>query len=1040
MCPVKRLLVIGAPLVLASATSVEAQFSFTEQGDLLSEVSLSGAPMAVVDMNGDGRDDLIRLHETDRLLIDYQEGPGEPFSSYVYGEIPRGSIWAVCAADVDRNGFNDLFLGPSSGGAFLLKADALGTSYALVGLPDRDIFVQGSIFADFNNDGNVDIFACDDNDDNHRYRNDGTGEFLLEPGLVGDSLSSSVSSGNYAAIQIDYDNDGHGDMYLSKCRLGVADSTDRRRINRLFRNDGTNSYSDEGSAAGLDDGEQSWCADFADIDNDGDLDCFVLNHGPGASKLFENDGSGSFTDISASAGLAGINYFGIQALFRDFDNDAFVDLLVTASNLGGSEATYRLYRNNGDRSFTRASNVLQTGGDTPISYLHSCALGDFNHDGFVDIFGGRGTLYNEPSDDQRDLVFLNDGNANHFLGVQLRGRLSNANGIGARIELHGSWGVQLREVRAGEGYGIQNSLTKIFGLGSTTEIRKLVVRWPSGIREEIPAPAADQFIQFVEGDTWESGDFSQPLIVSPLATSMIVDEPLRYRVATSNLSLSFSIGDGPPGMMIDAKSGVLSWTPRAEGVEEVEIRASNPAGVTSERLVITVVPAPPPPDFASAINNSNLIFATSETPWIVQEQESREDGQALQSGAINDDEHSWVETTVEGPGDLQFWWKVSSEEDYDQLVFQVDGIPVEEISGETGWRMVSYEVPEGTRRLSWSYEKDGSLSNHDDVGYLDEISWMATDSDGDGLPDDWERAHFGDLSAGVGDDPDGDLSGNGEEWTAATDPNDPTSMLRILRVTREVTGVNEVVFQSVAGKRYVIESSATLRNFQSVTEEITAGGDTTTATVLLHAPGSAREIIYVASNAEGRALVPVRSLDGLWRGGNEAEFAAAGGEIDWNAVTQGIGYDQNQTTYDQFIGSDLQTAMYRNHPTAYLRLPFNVDNPLQIISLKLEVRYDDGFAAWVNGVPVARDNVPGGELSWNSLAPSSRPDSQAVSFNVFDLGAYADTLRKGRNILALQGLNRASTNRDFLLQARLSGEEGELLMPPGHYFRVRVVE
>ncbi|MED5418323.1 MAG: ASPIC/UnbV domain-containing protein, partial [Verrucomicrobiota bacterium] len=496
--------------------------------------------------------------------------------------------------------------------------------------------------------------------------------------------------------------------------------------------------------------------------------------------------------------------------------------------------------------------------------------------------------------------------------------------------------MQLREVRAGEGYGIQNSLTKIFGLGSTTEIRKLVVRWPSGIREEIPAPAADQFIQLVEGDTWESGDFSQPLIVSPLAISMIVDESLRYRVATSNLSLSFSIGDGPPGMMVDAKSGVLSWTPRAEGVEEVEIRASNPAGVTSERLVITVVPAPPPPDFASAINNSNLIFATSETPWIVQEQESREDGQALQSGAINDDERSWVETTVEGPGDLQFWWKVSSEEDYDQLVFQVDGIPVEEISGETGWRMVSYEVPEGMRRLSWSYEKDGSLSNHDDVGYLDEISWMATDSDADGLPDDWERAHFGDLSAGAGDDPDGDLSGNGEEWTAATDPNDPASVLRILRVTREVTGANEVVFQSVAGKRYVIESSATLRNFQSVTEEIAAGGDTTTATVLLHAPGSAREIIYVASNAEGRALVPVRSLDGLWRGGNEAEFAAAGGEIDWNAVTQGIGYDQNQTTYDQFIGSDLQTAMYRNHPTACLRLPFNVDNPLQIISLKLE--------------------------------------------------------------------------------------------------------
>jgi hypothetical protein len=493
-------------------------------------------------------------------------------------------------------------------------------------------------------------------------------------------------------------------------------------------------------------------------------------------------------------------------------------------------------------------------------------------------------------------------------------------------------------------------------------------------------------------------------------------------------------------MTVDAESGVLSWTPVAEGVETVEIKVRNPAGVTSETLTITVEPAPPPPDFASAINNNDLVFATSEIPWFGQEQESREDDQALQSGAISDDERSWVETTVEGPGDLQFWWKVSSEEIYDQLIFQVNGVPVEDISGETDWRMVSYEVPEGTRRLRWSYEKDGSVSDNDDVGYLDEISWVATDSDGDGLPDDWERINFGDLSAGPGDDPDGDLSGNGEEWTAATDPNDPASVLRILRVTREVTGSSEVVFQSVPGKRYVIEASATLQNFRRVTEEIVAEADTTAATVLLYVPDSAGEVTYVASNAEGRALVPGGSLDGLWRGGDEAGFAAAGGETDWDAVTQGIGYDQNQTTYDPFIGSDLQTAMYRTHATAYLRLPFNVDNPFLIVSLKLEVRYDDGFAAWLNGVPVARDNVPEGALSWNSLAPSSRPDSQAVSFNEFDLGAYAGTLRKGRNILALQGLNRASTNRDFLLQARLSGEESELLMPSGHYFRVRVVE
>ncbi len=1026
--------------VLSISASVEAQFSFTDRTSLLKDPSRSGAPMAVVDMNGDGRDDLVRLHETDRLMIDYQNEPGQLFSAYDYGEVPRGSIWAVCAADVDRNGFNDLFVGPSSGGAFLLMAGRGGPPYLLEELPDRDIFVQGSIFADFDNDGNIDLFACDDNDDNHRYRNSGAGKFLLEPGLVGGSLPSSVSSGNYAIIETDYDNDGHRDVYLSKCRLGVTDSADRRRINRMFRNDGSNSYADEAPAAGLDDGEQSWCADFADIDNDGDMDCFILNHGSGTSKLLENNGSGEFTDISASAGLGGINYFGIQALFRDFDNDTFVDLLVTATNLGGSAATYRLYRNNGDKSFSRVPNVLRVSGGSPVSHLHSCAVGDFNHDGFVDIFGGRGTVYNEPSDEDRDLMFLNDGNTNHFLGVKVRGRLSNANGIGARLELHGDWGVQLREVRAGEGYGIQNSLTKIFGLGGSARIAKLVVKWPSGITEEILEPEADQFLEVTEGDTWNAQDFARPVITSPLAARVVVNEPFLYRVSTSNLSLSYDLVSAPPGMTIDTESGVLNWLPDSEGVRTVEIQAVNPAGTTTETLSITVDLAPPPPDFASAVNNGDLVFSTTEDAWFVQEEESRRDGQALRSGDVGDNGRSYVETEVNGPGMLEFWWRVSSEANFDQLVFRVDGGRVEDISGETGWRLVSYEVPEGSHRLRWSYEKDGSVSENDDAGYLDEISWIATDSDGDGLPDDWERSNFGGLSTGADDDPDGDSSSNIEEWAASTDPNDSTSSLRILRVTRESSGASEVIFQSIPGKRYVVEASRNLTDFQRVTEEIMAEAEVTTSMVLLYAPDSAEDVTYVSPDADGRILVPDQSLNGLWRGGDEAGFEAGGGDVGWLRSGQGIGYDQNQSTYDPFIGTDLQDVMYRERTTAYLRIPFDVDSPLSVTGLILEVRYDDGFAAWLNGVPVARDNVRSGVLDWNSSAPSSRPDSQAVVFNEFDLGSYSEALRTGRNILALQGVNRSSTNRDFLLQVRLRGEESELLKPSGYYFRVRVVE
>lgn len=1012
-----------------------AQFSFTERGDLLSESSRSGAPIGIADMNGDGLDDLVRLDETVRLLIDYQGAPGAPFTSHVHGVLPRTAMWALCIADVDRNGFNDIFAGPSGGGILLLKADATGSSYSVEELPNRNIFVQGSIFADIDNDGNVDIFATDDNEDNHRYRNDGAGGFTLEASLIDTSLPSG-SSGNYAALWTDYNNDGHRDLYLSKCRGGVNDASDPRRINRLFKNDGANAFSDVGPAVGLADGAQSWCADFADIDNDGDLDCFILNHGTGSSKLLENDGSGDFTNITAGSGLSGISYYGIQALFRDFDNDGFIDLFVCASDLGGASATYRLYRNNGDRSFTSLSNVLVSGG--PISHLHSCALGDLNHDGFVDIFGGRGEAFNTPSDNLRDLLFLNNGNSNHFLGVQLKGRMSNPNAIGARLELHGAWGVQLREVRAGEGYGIQNSLSKIFGLGATTTITKLVVKWPSGITEEFLAPAADQYLVIREGDTLEPGDFSAPVIASSLTTTAETGSALGYRIAADHLALSYAISNGPAGMTVDPDSGILSWTPATAGVVTVGLMASNPAGTDRKTLTITVEDPPPPPDFSSAINNSVLVFATSDDSWFEQDTVTR-DGEAIQSGNISDNGLSFVETIAQGPGELEFWWRVSSEGNFDILKFKVDGQMVEEISGSGSWELVSYTVGAGEHRLRWEYDKDSSVSEGSDAGYLDQISYLQLDGDGDGLIDDWEIANFGDLLQSGEGDGDRDGQSNLAEQMAGTDPNDPESVLRILSLTRQPGGTTEIVFQSVAGKKYVIEGAGQLTDFQAMSEVLPASGASTTKEVASLVPGSIGPVSFVSSDAPAKIWVPLRDLNGVWRGGEEADFQAEGGDGLWTAGPLGVGYDQNSSNYDPFIGTDLQTEMYQRRASAFVRVPFTVTNAAEVTSLTLRVRYDDGFAAWLNGVKVADDNAIANP-NWQSAATATRQDNIAVGFADFDLTPHLGSLRSGDNILALQGLNRTTNNRDFLLQPELVGEQGNLLETDEFYFRVRVVE
>ena len=499
-------------LSFACVGSTHAQ-TFTDRTSLLPNPNFhSGVAMGVADMNGDGLDDIVRLNEASDLSIEYQEATGAAFSNLSYGDIGSGSEWSLCISDVDRNGFNDLVVGGFYNDLKLLKASASGDSYTQSNLPNSDIFLQGSNFVDINNDGWIDVFACHDDAESHNYRNLGDGNFVFDNSLIDTSLPSG-NSGNYASIWTDYDNDGDLDMYLSKCRQGVSSPNDPRRINLLFQNDGDNNFSEVGAAAGLRFGDQTWATDFADYDNDGDMDCFLLNHYT-SSRLMENNGDGTFTDVTASSGMTAddLNLFGIQAIFRDFDNDGFVDLLVS-----GSEQ--RLFRNNGDSTFSRLPNPFTS------NAMESFAIGDLNSDGYLDVYAGYARLFNSPSNID-DVLFINDGGSNHFFSVLLEGTDSNINGVGARVELHGPWGIQYREVRSGEAYGIMNSLRQHFGIGSSTTISKLVVKWPSGAVDELLSPSIDTQITLVEGSTNAPpillGDCNQDNVVSFLDISPFI--------------------------------------------------------------------------------------------------------------------------------------------------------------------------------------------------------------------------------------------------------------------------------------------------------------------------------------------------------------------------------------------------------------------------------------------------------------------------------------------------------------------------------------
>ncbi|HJH26354.1 MAG TPA: hypothetical protein C5S37_06155 [Methanophagales archaeon] len=102
---------------------------------------------------------------------------------------------------------------------------------------------------------------------------------------------------------------------------------------------------------------------------------------------------------------------------------------------------------------------------------------------------------------------------------------------------------------------------------------------------------------------------------------------------------------------------------------------------------------------------------------------------AAQSGTISHNQESWVQTTVTGPGTLKFYWKVSSEANWDFLRFYIDGVEQERISGNVDWQQKTYGISSGSHTLKWAYTKDGSVNRGSDCGWLDKVEFTPSGGD-----------------------------------------------------------------------------------------------------------------------------------------------------------------------------------------------------------------------------------------------------------------------------------------------------------------------
>jgi hypothetical protein len=390
--------------------------------------------------------------------------------------------------DYNNDGWKDLYVlnrGPNTlfhnlGGSGFLDL----TIQAAVGDPGQG---ETASWGDYDGDGYLDLFVT-----NWFYFEDETSEFNYDQLYhnnkngtftnVSAALTGQTPKPGFASSFVDYDNDGDLDIYVVN---------DKDYGNVLWRNDGPGCglwcFSDVSEMAGAD--TKVWGMGLAvgDYDNDGDLDFYFSNGGP--MVLLQNQtsqGSPTFVDQSSTAGV-NFDAVGWGAVFFDYDNDKFLDIYLATVNQSANKAN-RLFHNLGDGTF---ADLSEGSGADDTGTTFGVAYADYNRDGLVDLaIGNWNQEYKLFRNDG------SAGVGNHWITVELRGvGPVNRDAVGTRAYLTTEDGVtQMQEVKNGSSIGSGNELALHFGLGQAN-ITDLTIVWPDGFTETFTEVLSNTFWQ-----------------------------------------------------------------------------------------------------------------------------------------------------------------------------------------------------------------------------------------------------------------------------------------------------------------------------------------------------------------------------------------------------------------------------------------------------------------------------------------------------------------------------------------------------------------
>ena len=421
---------------------------------------------------------------------------------------PRGG-WGSLFADYDNDGYVDLYItrGGWSGAAentlYHNNGDGTFTDVThTAGVADPQSSFCAA-WADYDTDGYIDLYIADgvigDGAANVLYRNNGDGTFTNTAAIAG-----VADTGNSLGTAWgDYDKDGHIDLHV----------VNYGQSNVLYRNNGDGTFTDVTPMTGMNlPVTDPFVTFFLDVDNDADLDIFISNSGSfqafiagqitGAAThdadrqvLYRNNGDGTFTDVTRESGLYHA-YGAMGANFGDINSDGYLDIyLATGAPQMGRLERDALFRNNGDGTFTDATAALGLGN---IGKGHGVTFADVDTDGDVDIYVPVGGAF--IGDQWHNLFYRNSGTGNNWITLKLVGIKSNRDGIGAKVTLHMGADVIYREVSGGCGFGSTNSLALEIGLGTHTKVDTLEIVWPSGQVDTYRNPSVNRRLVVTEGE------------------------------------------------------------------------------------------------------------------------------------------------------------------------------------------------------------------------------------------------------------------------------------------------------------------------------------------------------------------------------------------------------------------------------------------------------------------------------------------------------------------------------------------------------------